>query len=76
MGTACDHHIFQLLLHIDSMAPSMVQAVEGSRGAEVEEEFLGVDEGSVVGGNAWGQRWDPGGSTKTLFPKVDPLSPC
>jgi hypothetical protein len=54
----------------------MVQAVGDFRGVEVEEEFLVADEGSVVGsGNAWGPRWNPWGSTKTFFPKVDPLSP-
>jgi hypothetical protein len=75
MDTACDYLTLRLLLHIHPMAPSMVQAVGDFRGVEVEEEFLVAGEGSVVGGNAWGQRWNPGGSTETFFPKVDPLSP-
>jgi hypothetical protein len=79
MGTACGQLVIQppVVIHFTEgpfMGPSSGQAVEGFHGVVAAVESSAVVEGSVVGGsNAWGPRWNPGGSTKTFFPKVDPL---
>lgn len=78
MDMAFKHPIIHLPVYTRSMVGhSMVlylaQAVAVSPGGEVVEESLVAGEDSVVGGgNAWGPRWNPGGSTKTFFPKADP----
>jgi len=62
MGMACVHLILPLIEGL-SMGLSLEQGVVASRGVEAVEEYSGVGEGSVVGScNAWGLRWNLGGS--------------
>jgi hypothetical protein len=76
MGMVFEHPIIHLPVCTHSMVVSLARAVVAYRGVEAAVGPLGAAEGSVVGGgNAWGPRWNPGGSTKTFFPKVDPLPP-
>jgi len=44
-----------------SMVLSLGQGVVASRGVEAVAEYSVAGEGSVVGGNAWGLRWNQWG---------------
>ena len=82
MSMVCEHPIIQPPLVIyfmegRSMGPSSGQAAEASHGVEVVAGYSVAGEGFVGGSGkewvAWGPRWNPWGSTKTFFLKVDPL---
>jgi hypothetical protein len=74
MGMAFEQPIIHLPVCAHPMVVSLAQAVEAFPGVEAAVESSAVVVGSVVGGsNAWGPRWNPGGSTQNFFLKVDPL---